>query len=403
MSTSIYLDQNYESLRQQCYNSGYLFRDSSFPADDSSISLVKSNKKSYQVYWKRPSQLVKNPKFIVNGIDPSDLVQGDTGNCWFISAASTLASIPSYCKYVIPVDQSFDRDHGYAGIFRFRFWQFGEWIEVVVDDRLPVDGNDELIYCHNETDENEFFGPLLEKAYAKLAKCYEFLNSGDPTVAMTDLTGAVCETFDITKCVEKTQGDFDEEDEEFDDDYSNYQSTDLETLWAFMKKSHKMKSLMNASLNTNEDQEVDEDGCLLNGLMSEHAYSVIQTVEFKFDEKKIRLVKLRDPNADLNAWKGAWGYKSKKWKNLPDSIKEKYKMSLDFNGEFYMSFRDFTTYFEELNVAHVNIDAFSDTSYQETNSSNNWILKQLFGSWKKMLALEALINTIGIIRNIYFQ
>ena len=65
-----------------------------------------------------------------------------------------------------------------------RFWQFGEWVSVVVDDKLPVDEDGELIYCHNEKDKNEFFGPLFEKAYAKLAGCYEFLHLGDPNDAM---------------------------------------------------------------------------------------------------------------------------------------------------------------------------------------------------------------------------
>jgi len=45
---------------------------------------------------------------------------------------------------------------------------------VVVDDQIPVYEDDEFIYCSNQKDKNEFFVPLLEKAYAKLNSCYAF-------------------------------------------------------------------------------------------------------------------------------------------------------------------------------------------------------------------------------------
>ena len=125
-----------------------------------------------------------------NGIDPNDFHQGDVGNCWFISAVSSLCSIPALYNHVIPSDNGcFSKEGGYVGIFHFRFFKFGEWVDVVVDDRLPVDENDKLIYCSNLTEKNEFFVPLLEKAYSKLNGCYSFTNEGEPADALTDLTG----------------------------------------------------------------------------------------------------------------------------------------------------------------------------------------------------------------------
>ncbi|XP_075604767.1 calpain-9 isoform X2 [Balearica regulorum gibbericeps] len=108
--------KGYEELKQECLHKGVLFEDPDFPACNS--SLFFSEKPPIPFIWKRPRDIVKDPKFTIGGATRTDICQGDLGDCWLLAAIASLTLNEKTLSRVVPLDQNFGPD--YAGIFHFQ-------------------------------------------------------------------------------------------------------------------------------------------------------------------------------------------------------------------------------------------------------------------------------------------
>lgn len=85
-----------------------------------------------------------------------------SGDSWFTSCIGCLSITKGLFYRVVPADQGFDDESEYCGMFRFRIWWFGEWQEVLVDDRLPT-VNDKLVFVQSGRGD-QFWASLLGKS-----------------------------------------------------------------------------------------------------------------------------------------------------------------------------------------------------------------------------------------------
>ena len=72
-----------------------------------------------------------------------------------------------------------------TGMYRFRFFRLGEFVDVVIDDNLPRKKR------AKPSKSNEWWVPLCEKAYAKFSGSYTQIIGGNTCWALTELTGGI--------------------------------------------------------------------------------------------------------------------------------------------------------------------------------------------------------------------
>ncbi|XP_028278557.1 calpain-2 catalytic subunit-like [Parambassis ranga] len=340
-----FCNQDYEVLRQQCLKTGRLFEDDCFPAVHKSLGyreLGQYSSKTRGLVWKRPKELSSNPQFIDNGATRTDICQGELGDCWLLAAIASLTLDQNILARVVPDGQSFTKD--YAGIFHFQFWQFGQWVDVVVDDRLPTkDGK--LLFVHS-AECSEFWSALLEKAYAKVIGCYEDLSGGNTIEGFEDFTGGIAETYTL--------------------------NTAPPNLFHIIQRALGLGSLLGCSIDITSAHETEAVTALK--LVKGHAYSLTGAEEVNYQGKSIQLVRIRNPWGQVE-WTGPWSDGSSEWRHVSKDVKAKLN-SVAEDGEFWMSYSDFIKQFSRLEICNLTPDTLM------SDDVGRWNHYQFEGMWR---------------------
>ncbi|XP_053620597.1 calpain-B isoform X7 [Plodia interpunctella] len=341
--------QDFKDIRSRCLSDRRLFEDPEFPAIDR--SLYYKERLDRPITWLRPGEICEDPQLFVEGYSRFDVQQGELGDCWLLAAVANLTLHRKLFFQVVPDDQSFDED--YAGVFHFRFWQYGRWVDVVIDDRLPT-YRGKLVFLHS-SERNEFWSALLEKAYAKLHGSYEALKGGSTCEAMEDFTGGVTEMYDMTELPPN--------------------------FYTILLKAYERNSLMGCSIEP--DPHITEAETPA-GLIRGHAYSVTRVkyvdIETPGRAGKIPLLRLRNPWGNEAEWNGPWSDKSPEWRFIPESEKEELGLTFDDDGEFWMSFKDFVQHFSRVEICNLNPDSLDPDECPE-GCTKKWEMSVFEGEW----------------------
>ncbi|XP_063390342.1 calpain-B-like [Cydia fagiglandana] len=341
--------QDFKEIRSRCLSEGRLFEDPEFPAIDR--SLYYKERLDRPITWLRPSEICDDPQLFVEGYSRFDVQQGELGDCWLLAAVANLTLHRKLFFQVVPDDQSFDEE--YAGVFHFRFWQYGRWVDVVIDDRLPT-YRGKLVFLHS-SETNEFWSALLEKAYAKLHGSYEALKGGSTCEAMEDFTGGVTEMYEMTELPPN--------------------------FYTILLKAYERNSLMGCSIEP--DPHILEAETP-QGLIRGHAYSITRVkyvdIETPGRQGKIPLLRMRNPWGNEAEWNGPWSDKSPEWRYIPESEKQELGLTFDDDGEFWMSFKDFCTHFSRVEICNLNPDSLDPEECPE-GCTKKWEMSVFEGEW----------------------
>ena len=341
-----FLSQNYDSLSK----SSSPFTDEYFPPENNSLYSTKSSLKSYKVpslpsflskdkkkflsqyalqnkdrySWKRLSEILNLKDLNIfqnNKTSINDVQQGELGDCYFLSVLSALSENPERIKKLIPKSKISDK-----GIYECNVFLHGYEIPIVIDDYFPVIENEDnnIAFAGINQESKSIWPILLEKVWAKCNLSYEDIINGNSADAFQFLSPAPFDTY--------------------------YHSNDNKSLFDIIDNSIKKNYIVVSDITLTENTNLDYLSKM--GLLTNHAYNIIDTVTLKQNSAEVKLLKIRNLWG-TNEWKGDWSDNSGKW---TENFKRTVKLEKKEDGIFWMAYEDFIQFYTSTHICQIHDD-----------------------------------------------
>ena len=272
-----------------------------------------------------------------NMVGTGDVCQGQLGDCYLMGALSVISRIPRQAMNLFPsCKQDVLRNHEHrppqeynkAGIYAIRFWRGNAWRIVVVDDYIPC-GKDGLpCFANLSPGSCEFWPLVVEKAYAKLNGSYEAIISGKENQALQDFTGGVPVFIQIGHRIKEEHTG--EEGQRKLWEYLNSRMDEGSHIGVSKSK----EGLPGRSLDIEEN----------------HAYGILKLYMLN---GQTPLVRVRNPWGKGKEWCGAFADSDPIWGSLSSGVKQELGYTKNYDGSWWMTFKDMLYEFDELSICRM--------------------------------------------------
>ena len=249
---------------------------------------------------------------------PMDLIQGELGDCYLLSAISVMGE-----KNIHLCIKS-NEEQGRSGAFLVKLFRGGEYEEyILIDDFFPLAKDGKWLLARCETIEKnqglQMWPMILEKAYAKLYKSYSLIKGGKVHLALAEFTGGIPHQIKITAEVKDN----------------------IEEFWEMLYAYHDNGYMLGAG-TPNGPGGINSVNA--NGIVQGHAYAILNIADYGGE----KLIKLRNPHGSRGAeWNGDWSDESPLW--TPAAIEE-LQLEISTDGVFWMNASDFVDEFDNIYI-----------------------------------------------------